>query len=206
MFPFSLLPGSGAIIPARPEPANTGSFLVGRVPSSTPHPFVCLARDAIVLYLETSQVIRPLETLYQQFEILRRPAGVFVTLRKCGELRGCMGTFEPAYGDRALEIVQNAISAAVRDPRFSPVCAEEVVDLFVSVDVLKPLERVLSMADLNPACYGVVVRQGERRGLLLPGIEEITSVDAQVAIAREKGGIGAQEAVELYRFEVERYH
>ena len=117
-----------------------------------------------------------------------------------------MGTFEPAYVDTALEIVENAISAAFRDPRFAPVCPEEIADLSISIDVLKPLERVHRMEDLNPSCYGVVVRLGTRRGLLLPGIEEITSVEAQVAMAREKGGIGESEAIELYRFEVERYH
>jgi len=117
-----------------------------------------------------------------------------------------MGTLEPACVNMALEIIENAISAAFRDPRFVPVNTEEVADLTISIDVVKPLERVLCMADLNPSCYGVVVRQGMRRGLLLPGITEITSVEAQLAIAREKGGIGEDEDIELFRFEVDRYH
>src|SRR5947208_642938 len=186
------------MIAADPEPILPSS------PMS--HPFVCLARDAIILFLEAGQVITPLQGNYEQFEILRRQSGVFVTLRKSGELRGCMGTLEPACVNMALEIIENAISAAFRDPRFFPVNTGEVADLIISIDVVKPLERVVCMADLNPSCYGVVVRQGMRRGLLLPGITEITSVEAQVAIAREKGGIAHDENVELFRFEVDRYH
>ena len=177
-----------------------------RVPSQNPHPFVCLARDAIAHYLETGRAVIPSESWYEQFETLRRQAGVFVTLRKSGELRGCMGTLEPAYADTALEIIENAISAAFRDPRFGPVSAEELAGLSVSIDIVKGMVGVPSKSDLNPSCYGVVVRQGIRRGLLLPGIEDITSVEQQVAIAREKAGIGEHETVELYRFEVDRYH
>ena len=196
--------------PPRPQllhpPIKTDPASVRQNPSPNPHPFVCLARDAIALYVESRQVITPLESCYEQFEILRRQSGVFVTLKKSGELRGCMGTLEPACANMALEIIENAISAAFRDPRFCSVNTDEVADLSISIDVVKPLERVLCMTDLNPSCYGVVVRQGMRRGLLLPGITEITSVEAQVAIAREKGAIGKDENIELFRFEVDRYH
>ena len=199
MFFFVQPPGARAAHPALVVHPLT-------ISPTNPHPFVCLARDAITLFVEAGQVITPLEGCYEQFEILRRQSGVFVTLRKSGELRGCMGTLEPAFLNMALEIIENAISAGFRDPRFFPLKTEEVADLTISIDVVKPLERVLCMADLNPSCYGVVVRQGMRRGLLLPGITEITSVEAQVAIAREKGGIGEDEDIELFRFEVDRYH
>jgi AMMECR1 domain-containing protein len=106
----------------------------------------------------------------------------------------------------AVEIIENAIAAAFRDPRFTPLCADEFADLSISVDVLKPMELIGGIEDLDPSRYGVVVRNGERRGLLLPGIEQITSVEEQIAIARTKGGIEEDEPVELYRFEVERYH
>ena len=199
MFFFVQPPGARAAHPALVVHPLT-------ISPTNPHPFVCLARDAITLFVEAGQVITPLEGCYEQFEILRRQTGVFVTLRKSGELRGCMGTLEPACVNMALEIIENAISAAFRDPRFFPLKTEEVADLTISIDVVKPLERVLCMADLNPSCYGVVVRQGMRRGLLLPGITEITSVEAQLSIAREKGGIGEDEDIELFRFEVDRYH
>ena len=167
---------------------------------------MCLARDAIAYHLEAGRLLIPTESWYDQFETLRRQAGVFVTLRKSAELRGCMGTLEPVYADTALEIIENAISAAFRDPRFGPVSADELAGLSVSIDIVKEMVRVPGMLDLNPLCYGVVVRQGIRRGMLLPGIEEITSIEQQVAIAREKAGIGEHETVELYRFEVDRYH
>ena len=199
MFFFVQPPGARAAHPALVVHPLT-------ISPTNPHPFVCLARDAITLFVEAGQVITPLEGCYEQFEILRRQSGVFVTLKKSGELRGCMGTLEPACANMALEIIENAISAAFRDPRFCSVNTDEVTDLSISIDVVKPLERVLCMADLNPSCYGVVVRQGLRRGLLLPGITEITSVEAQLAIAREKGGIGEDEDIELFRFEVDRYH
>ena len=148
----------------------------------------------------------PTESVYEQCESLRQRAGVFVTVRMHQELRGCVGTLEPTYGDTALEIIENAIAAAFRDPRFAPVCADEMADLSISVDILKPLEPVAGIDDLNPMRYGVVVRNGERRGLLLPGIEHITCVEEQIAIARVKGEIEEHETVELYRFEVDRYH
>jgi AmmeMemoRadiSam system protein A len=179
---------------------------VGQRSSQDSHLFVGIAKDAIVLYLQARRVAFPREIWYEQFDILRRQAGVFVTLRRTGELRGCIGTIEPAYADTAVEIIENAISAAFRDPRFSPVCEEELSGLSISVDIVKLMEPVRGLADLNPSRYGVVVRQGRLQGLLLPGIEDISSVEEQVAIAREKGGIDGNGPVELYRFQVDRYH
>jgi AmmeMemoRadiSam system protein A len=151
-------------------------------------------------------VLIPMESVYEQCESLRGRAAVFVTVRIHEELRGCIGTLEPTYEDTALEIIENAVAAAFRDPRFTPVCANELADLSISVDVLKAMEPIEGIEHLNPARYGVVVRNGKRRGLLLPGIEHITSVEEQIVIAREKGGIEEHEPLELYRFEVERYH
>ncbi len=148
----------------------------------------------------------PMESIYEQCEMLRRRAAVFVTVRIHHELRGCIGSLEPTYRDTAVEIIENAISAAFRDPRFAPVCADELPDLSISVDILKSMEPVGGVGDLDPTRYGVVVRNGKRRGLLLPGIEQITSVEEQIAIARAKGDIEEHETVDLYRFEVDRYY
>ena len=147
-----------------------------------------------------------MQSVYEQCESLRRRAGVFVTVRIHQDLRGCIGTLEPTYEDMAVEIIENAVAAAFRDPRFTPVCADELADLSISVDVLKPMELIGGIEALDPLRYGVVVRSGKRRGTLLPGIEQIISVEEQIAIARSKGGIEEDEPVELYRFEVERYH
>ncbi|MDW7739653.1 MAG: AmmeMemoRadiSam system protein A [Bacillota bacterium] len=132
-------------------------------------------------------------------------SGVFVSLKKEGQLRGCIGTVEPVRENLASEIIANAISAALRDPRFSPVCREELADLVISVDVLSPMERIKSISELNPKKYGVLVRSGMKTGLLLPDLEGIDSAEDQVDIARRKAGITRDEPVELYRFTVTRY-
>jgi MEMO1 family protein len=132
-------------------------------------------------------------------------AGAFVSIKKDGCLRGCIGTVQPVQKNLAEEIAANAISAALNDPRFSPVSKEELPDLTFSVDVLGPMERVESESELNPEQYGVLVRSGFRSGLLLPDLEGVDTVEKQVAIARQKGNIPPDVPVELYRFKVTRY-
>lgn len=161
-----------------------------------------LARQALRHYLEHGFPPPAPAPLPKE---LAPPAGVFVSLKKGGELRGCIGTVEPVRQSLAEEIIINAVSAGVKDPRFSPVRLEEIDELTVTVDVLLPPERIAGPAELSPEKYGVLVRSGYRSGLLLPALEGIGSVDEQVAIARRKAGIGPREPVELYRFEVRRY-
>lgn len=133
-----------------------------------------------------------------------RPAACFVTLKKRGELRGCIGTLEPAETRLGDEIARNAHSSALRDPRFPPVAADEVEALTCSVDVLSPSEPC-ALADLDPAEYGVIVSSGFRRGVLLPALEGIDTVERQVSIARQKAGIAPGEGCDLRRFRVTRY-
>jgi MEMO1 family protein len=173
--------------------------------SSPVHPYVQLAINAIDAFVRDFRVITPPGGLFERHPVLRGRAGVFVSLKKRGELRGCIGTIEPAHDNLAVEIIENAISAATKDPRFRPVVEEELPELFVSVDILATPERVAGHEDLDVRRYGLIVKAGTRRGLLLPDIEGIASVDEQMAVARKKGGIDEQEPVELYRFQVERY-
>ena len=163
---------------------------------------VKLALDAIRAYVTRGEVIAVPADL--PAELTDSNAATFVSLKKDGELRGCIGTIEPARPSVAEEIISNAISAAVRDPRFLPVEPEELDDLVCSVDVLTPPEEC-DIGDLDPGRYGVIVDSGSRRGLLLPDLEGIDSIEEQVGIARRKGGIGPYEHVKLYRFEVVRY-
>ena len=132
-------------------------------------------------------------------------AGVFVSLKKDGQLRGCIGTVEPVRDNLVEEIAVNAVSAAVRDPRFPPVDKEELPLLSVSVDILGPMERISSEDELDPHQYGVLVRSGSRSGLLLPNLEGINTVKEQLDIARRKAGIMPGQQAELYRFKVTRY-
>jgi AmmeMemoRadiSam system protein A len=132
---------------------------------------------------------------------------VFVTLHTAstGELRGCIGTIEPACDSLAQEVIGNAISAATRDPRFPPVAPAELADLRIDVSVLYLPETIQSVEQLDPKVYGVIVRCGWRRGLLLPDIDGIDDAATQVRYARLKAGIGPNEPVELQRFKVEKY-
>jgi len=136
---------------------------------------------------------------------LQHPAACFVSIHKQGRLRGCIGTIHPTEPTLAQEIVRNAVLASTEDPRFMPVTPDELPDLDYSVDVLNEPEPVDSPAALDPRRYGVIVRAGRRRGLLLPDLEGVDSVAMQVAIALEKGGIRSDEPYELSRFTVTRY-
>jgi AmmeMemoRadiSam system protein A len=132
-------------------------------------------------------------------------AGVFVTLKAKGQLRGCIGTIQPTRDNLAEEIANNAVSAAMHDPRFPPLKHEEFPGLSISVDILGPLEEVKDETGLDPKKYGVLVRGGPRSGLLLPDLEGVDTVEQQISIARQKAGISSGERVKLYRFTVTRY-
>ena len=121
------------------------------------------------------------------------------------QLRGCIGTIAPVYANIAEEIAHNAISACSRDPRFSPVRPYELSEITYNVDVLQPAEPIASADELDVKKYGVIVECGSRRGLLLPDIDGVDTVEQQIAIARQKGQISADEQVQLYRFEVVRH-
>ena len=138
--------------------------------------------------------------------LLNTAAGAFVCLKKDGCLRGCIGTIEPTQECLAKEIICNAIGAATRDPRFMPLEPLELDGLEYSVDVLTPAEEIASQSELDPARYGVIVENGMRRGLLLPDLEGVDTVEQQLDIARRKACIECDEPIKLYRFEVFRYH
>ncbi|MHB8104968.1 MAG: AmmeMemoRadiSam system protein A, partial [Dehalococcoidales bacterium] len=136
---------------------------------------------------------------------MQAQAGVFVSIHMLGDLRGCIGTFEPQERNVAAEVITNAISSATRDPRFEPVTEDELKDLDYSVDVLTEPEPVKDESQLDPKKYGVIVAAGWRRGLLLPDLEGVDTAAYQIEICRQKGGIAPNEPVKLYRFEVKRY-
>ena len=166
--------------------------------------FVRLARLSLETYLRQGQM---LETLPRDLpaELTGHAAGAFVSLHKDRRLRGCIGTIAPTQENLAREIVQNAVSAGTRDPRFPPVRAAELDELEYSVDVLGQPEPVDSPAQLDPKTYGVIVSCGRKRGLLLPDLDGVDTVAEQVDIARRKGGIRADDPYTLQRFKVVRH-
>ncbi|GAB6178865.1 AmmeMemoRadiSam system protein A [Desulfotomaculum defluvii] len=132
-------------------------------------------------------------------------AGAFVSLKKDGNLRGCIGTMGPTRKNIVQEVAYNAVSAGTQDPRFYPVRLDELDELNVSVDVLMPPEAINGLNQLDVKKYGVIVRKNSKSGLLLPDLEGVDTPQQQVAIAKQKAGIGPEEEVELERFEVIRY-
>lgn len=168
-------------------------------------PLVALAREAVERYVRERTVLdpEPLPGLEQ------RRAGVFVSLHlPDGSLRGCIGTTQPTQPGIEREIVRNAISAATQDPRFYPLRPDELEGLDVSVDVLGEAEEVAGTEDLDPKCFGIIVKTDDgRQALLLPDLEGVDSVDQQVGITCRKGGIDPKrDTYRILRFQVERHH
>jgi len=173
------------------------------------HPLVELAHSTILQSLEDGDVSPEGEVGDESLvPMAKTRAGVFVTLKNGGQLRGCIGTIGPTQANLVEEVRENALSAAFRDPRFMPVSLEEARELSISVDVLSKPEPVDGPDDLDPERYGVVVEKGTRqRGLLLPGLEGVDTVEEQLTIAKQKAGISpADDDVSIYRFTVTRYH
>ncbi len=167
------------------------------------HPYVDLAKKTVEEYAKNKKLPQfPTEIPKE----MQRKAGVFVSIKKKGSLRGCMGTFIPSTKNLYEEIVKNALSAAYQDPRFPPVTVQELKDLDYTVDVLSEPEKVRDINELDHIKYGVIVKKGFLRGLLLPNIEGVNSVEEQLRIAKLKAGIEPFDSdIEIYRFTVERY-
>lgn len=170
------------------------------VPDAGMHPLVLLAKRTVEQYVRTAKVLMP-----ESLPGMEGRAGAFVSIKKHGELRGCIGTIEPTQENVCMEIVKNAVAAASRDPRFAPISEDELCDLTYSVDILTPPEPVDDPGCLDCKRYGVIVQSGLRRGLLLPDLEGVETVQQQIEIAKMKAGIFPDEPCRLYRFEVRRY-
>lgn len=136
--------------------------------------------------------------------MINEKAGVFVCLKKHGELRGCIGTFLPTTDCVGDEICRLAIDAGTQDPRFMPVEEDELKDISYTVDILSKPEPA-GIDDLDVKRYGVIVSNGRRRGLLLPDLEGVDTIEYQLAVALSKAGIRPEEGFDIERFTVERH-
>jgi AmmeMemoRadiSam system protein A len=176
---------------------------------SNPHPLVKLARETIEDYVRNRRVppSPPEDELSSE---MKQQGGVFVSIKKKGQLRGCIGTIEPRQTNVAEEVIENAVSAATRDPRFPPIGPEELKDLEISVDVLTTPEPIESLDQLDPKRYGLIVQSLAnplKRGLLLPDLPSIRTAEEQFHHTKVyKAGIADEdEPIQMYRFEVVRY-
>ena len=166
--------------------------------------YVKLARASAEYFVKNGDIM-PLPD-WVPLELLNKKAGAFVSVHKFGALRGCIGTIASTQKNLALEIIHNAVSAVSKDPRFDPVEEDELQYLDINVDVLGEAEPIKSQAELDVKKYGVIVQSGYKRGLLLPDLDGVDTVEQQVDIARRKGGIAPDEKIDLFRFEVVRHY
>ena len=163
--------------------------------------YVKLARETIEKYIKENKKIKPPKNK----EEFNKKAGTFVSIKKNGQLRGCIGTIEPTKDNIGKEIIENAISASTKDPRFNSITEDELSKIDISVDILSPKEKVEDVSKLDPKKYGVIVKRNSRVGLLLPNLKGVDTVDKQLDIACKKAGIYPDEEYEIQRFKVERY-
>lgn len=184
------------------------------------NPYVLLAKSAVENYVSEGKIITPASDLPEEF--FKRKAGTFVTIEKNGELRGCIGTYLPTRPTIAEEIIRNAISATTEDYRFGPIQKEELPFLSYTVYILSYPEVVNDVKELDPEKFGIIVKTTpfvypnqdvvfddvvpHKTGLLLPDLEEVETVEQQIAIACQKGGIDPErEKIFIYKFTVEKY-
>lgn len=163
-----------------------------------------LARRAVESFVRNG---REISVPQNAAEILDARAACFVSIKtRAGDLRGCIGTIEPVRDTLGQELIANAISAAMHDPRFAPIEESELSNLRYSVDILSAPEPA-TVADLDPAIYGVIVEDesGSLRGLLLPDIPGVDTTEQQVNIAARKAGIAPGTPLKLSRFRVDRF-
>lgn len=197
------------------------------------NPYVSLAKLAVESYVKENKIIKPPDDLPKEF--FERKAGTFITIEKEGVLKGCIGTYLPLRENIAEEIIHNAISAATEDYRFGPIEKEELPFLSYTVYILntpvlvkdlkdptKFSEENFRRAGLDPKKYGIIVKtlpispSGDvvfnghlplKSGLLLPDLEGVDTIEKQVSIACQKGGINPiKEKILIYKFTVEKYH
>ncbi|MFO7865175.1 MAG: AmmeMemoRadiSam system protein A [Salinivirgaceae bacterium] len=168
------------------------------------HPYAKVAREAVTAFLKEGKRLKKPDNCDPAF-LLKRACFASIHTKK-GDLRGCIGTIEPQFDNLFNEIVQNAISAATRDPRFAAVKAKELDSIYFTVDVLS-VPEVTTPNDLDPKRFGLIITDGYRKGVLLPNLEAVDTAQQQIDIVKRKAGIAMQanEKLTFLRFTSTRY-
>ncbi|MDR3354137.1 MAG: AmmeMemoRadiSam system protein A [Synergistaceae bacterium] len=170
------------------------------------HPYVVLATETVRRHLSGEPPLRAGRDIDPDASLWELRRACFVSIKTlAGDLRGCIGTIEPQHPSIDLEIMANAISASTRDPRFPPMTLAELSGVVLSVDVLSKPERVSGVGDLDPLKWGIIVSKGMRRGVLLPDLDGVDTVQMQIEIASRKAGIFGLDGISIDRFSVNRY-
>lgn len=161
-------------------------------------------------YVVNGKDLQKLKLIEGYDDALKENLSCFVSIHlDDGSLRGCIGTIQPKEENLYLEIISNAVAAATHDTRFTKIKPEELGGLEISVDVLSKPWLVKSIDELDPKKLGVIVSDGNySRGVLLPDIEGVDTVEHQISIAKRKAGLANFEtsALKVYAFTSTRYY
>ena len=185
------------------------------------NPYILLAKQAVENYVKEEKIISVPDNLPKEF--YKKRSGTFVTIEKNGQLRGCIGTYLPTRKNIAEDVIYNAIAAATEDYRFGPIQKEELAELSYTVYILSEPELVKNLKELDPKKYGIIVKTvpitqpngtdvmfnghlPSKTGLLLPDLEGVNTIEKQIYITCQKGGINpTKEKLIIYRFTVKKY-
>ncbi len=162
-----------------------------------------IARQAIADFLNGDQA-----SVLIAADDLKQSRGLFVTIHTSDQrLRGCRGTVSGTCSDLIEETRQNARSAAFDDPRFPAVTIDELENLEIEISVLGEAEPVENESELDPEIYGIILTTLDRqkRGLMLPGIPQLDTVEKQISATRSKVGMAKNEPIQLQRFRVDKF-
>ena len=178
-------------------------------PSNSSFNWAAYARDVVehaVRHQPESTIPTPEDSATEKH------AGVFVTLHKLGQLRGCMGTLDSAL-PLPTAVRQAAVTAATRDPRFPPVAPDELPDIDLEVSIMEAPHPMRSLDDLELGRHGIIVQSGRRRGLFLPQVATQHHMDKETFLTRccaDKAGLPPDAwrdpQVEVLLFESHIYH
>lgn len=169
------------------------------------HDLSKLAKKAFETYVKEGRIVNPPNNLPQE---LNRRKGVFVTIKKGEELRGCIGTYLPARENIACETIYNAVAACSKDGRFTPITEQELSFLSYEVYILDPPEKINDLSELDPERFGILVKKGLRSALLLPGLKGIDTPLKQFEVVCRKAGIlnsFKKGDIEIFKFSVQKY-
>jgi AmmeMemoRadiSam system protein A len=168
---------------------------------------IALAKKTVEIYIKEGKIIEPEENLIKEFS--NKKAGVFITIEKNKDLRGCIGTYLPTRDNIIEEVIQNAVSASTEDYRFGPIQEQELPFLSYTVSILEKPELIKDKKELNPKEYGIIVKTIDyppKSALLLPDLEGIDTIEKQISITCQKGNINpSKEKITIYRFKIKKY-
>ncbi len=171
------------------------------------HTLIVLVKKIVEAYIKEEKIIKAEDNLIKEFS--EKKAGVFITIEKNKNLRGCIGTYLPTKNNIIEEIIQNAISAATEDYRFGPIQEDELPFLSYTVSILEKPELIKNRKELNPKEYGIIIKTlnyPPKSALLLPDLEGIDTIEKQISITCQKGNIDQlKEEIIIYKFRIKKY-